>query len=151
MEQSIEEAAAQSYEEAEAQGGDDNTSPHILRFRDSDLLNSTHNNRYDNFVASGSNEERHRQWIIYSSIALVVAAFVLLVLISILVNRGVRRQPFNLFLIFLMIPDFVFSFLCGINCALNAAHGDYISEKWCRFQAFYCVWGIGVYNLLCVV
>jgi hypothetical protein len=108
-------------------------------------LNSTHT-RYDNIVAGGSMKERHRQWIIYSSTALVVAAFVLVVLTSIVVKRSVRRQPFNLFLIFLMIPDFVFSFLCGVNCAINATNGGYKSEAWCKFQSFYCVWGIGVYS-----
>ena len=116
-----------------------------MLFLDSEL-NSTHT-RYDNIVASGSIEERHRQWTIYSSTALVVAAFILLVLTTILVNRGVRQQPFNLFLIFLMIPDFVFSFLCGINCAINAANGGYKSDAWCKFQSFYCVWGIGMYSV----
>ena len=46
-------------------------------------------------------------------------------------------------LVFLIIPDLVFSFFCGVTCALNAANGDYVSAGWCRFQVVYCVWGIG--------
>ena len=120
---------------------DDDDAPHVLRYRDAELDSS--DSRYNNIVAGGSDEQRKRQWIIYSSVALVVAAFVLVVMIAILRKPVVRKRPFNLFLIFLMIPDFVFSFFCGINCALNAVKGDYVSEAWCHFQVFYCVWGIG--------
>jgi hypothetical protein len=84
MDQRIE--AAQSFVEEE-EDDEEEDSPHLLQFRDSEL-NSTHNSRSDNFVAGGSNEERERQWIIYSSIALAVAAFVVVVLTSILVNRA---------------------------------------------------------------
>lgn len=114
---------------------------HQLRFRESDL-NET-NTRYDNIVAGGSDQERFIQWTVYATIALLAATVALLVLMAILRKTNVRRQSFNLFLVFLIVPDLVFSIFCGVNCALNAAHGDYISASWCRFQAFYCVWGIG--------
>ena len=41
-----------------------------------------------------------------------------------------------------MIPDVVFSGLCGITCLLNFLHGDFISERWCKFQSVYAVFGI---------
>ena len=114
---------------------------HELRFRENEL-NATHT-RYDIFVAGGSDRDRIVQWTVYASIALTAALVALLVLVAILRKPAVRRQSFNLFLVFLIIPDLVFSFFCGVNCALNAAHGDYVSAAWCRFQVFYCVWGIG--------
>ena len=114
---------------------------HELQFRDSEL--NANNTRYDNYVAGGSDRERYIQWTVYSSIALSGTAFCLLVFVSILRKPSVRRKPFNLYLVFLIIPDLVFSFFCGVNCAVNAARGDYASEGWCRFQVFYCVWGIG--------
>lgn len=41
------------------------------------------------------------------------------------------------------IPDFLFSFLCAINCALNVSAGSYISEAWCWFQSYYVIFSIG--------
>ena len=110
----------------------DDDAPHVLRYRDY-ALNATHS-RYDRLVAGGTDLERWRSWVAYASITLAVAAFVLMVLIAILRQPRVRRKPFNVFLIFLMVPDVCFSLLCGVNCILNARHGDYISQGWCHFH-----------------
>lgn len=120
---------------------DDDYDIHELRFRESEL--TSNHTRYDNTVAGGSDQTRFVQWVVYSTISLSVAAFVLLVLLGVLSNQRVRSRPFNLYLVFLMVPDLVFSLFCGINCALNAAKGDYVSAAWCRFQVVYAVWGIG--------
>lgn len=114
---------------------------HELTIREADL-NST-NSRYDNIVAGASDHNRVIQWAVYSAISLTVAMFVLVVFLSILSNRKVRRRPFNLYLVYLIVPDLVFSLFCGVNCAISAARGDYASAAWCRFQGIYCVWGIG--------
>ena len=114
---------------------------HEMKFSE-DELDET-NTRYDGYAAGGSDHDRHVQWIVFASISLAVSAFVLLVLTSILTKKSVRRNPFNLFLVFLMVPDLVFSLVCGINCSLNAARGGYVSANWCRFQVVYCIWGIG--------
>ena len=114
---------------------------HEMKFNE-DELDET-NTRYDRYSAGGSDHDRHVQWIIFASISLGVSAFVLLVLSAILTKKSVRRNVFNLYLVFLMIPDLVFSLMCGINCSLNAARGEYVSANWCRFQVVYCVWGIG--------
>lgn len=117
---------------------------HQLKFRYSEL-NST-NSRYDSIEAGASDDERFVQWVVFATISLGVASFITLVLLSILCSRNpqLKRRAFNLYLVFLTVPDLVLSLFCGINCVLNAVHGDYISAAWCRFQGVYLVWGIGV-------
>jgi hypothetical protein len=63
--------------------------------------------------------------------------------LGILSSRKARRNPFNIYLLYLMIPDFMFSLLCGITCTLNAVKGEYWSSWMCSFQQWYVVFGIG--------
>ena len=86
---------------------------HELQFLETEL--TANNTRYDNLVAGGSDGTRFLQWTVYASISLVVAAFVSIVLLSILCHRSVLRKTFNLYLVFLMIPDLVFSLRLSSN------------------------------------
>ena len=114
--------------------GQDGYQVHHVRYRYSDM-NST-NTRFDKILAAGSQRARIMTWWFYAVISMMVSAFVLVLLLSILVKRKVRSNPFNLFLVFLIIPDFVLSFVCGITCILNIRSRDYVSEAWCYGQAF---------------
>merc|ERR1711976_1090557 len=69
--------------------------------------------------------------------------FSFFVCMSITVDEKVRSKPFNLYLIYLMIPDFTFSLLCAITCLLNALNGGFYSHAMCNFQQLYVVFGIG--------
>lgn len=90
-------------------------------------------------------------WLIWGILALGVALFCGTVLVGIAVTPKVRKSAFNLYLIFLMIPDVTFATLCGTTCLLNMAWGGFRSAFLCRFQAFYIVWGIGTFvNVFCV-
>ena len=47
-----------------------------------------------------------------------------------------------------MVPDAVYSLLCGVVCALNALNGAYWSTGMCNFQQLFIVWGVGSNMLL---
>jgi hypothetical protein len=118
---------------------DDNKSTPRLRV---DGLNEN-STRYDRLVAAPSDERLVMYWFSWGSLALLVGLFSLSVLLGILSSRKVRRKPFNLYLLYLLIPDFFFSIFCGITCLLNALNGAYWSKWMCNFQQFYVVFGIG--------
>ena len=110
-------------------------------FRQWDLTENA--TRYDKFVAAPSDEDMVAYWTAWSVLSLAVGTFSLTVFCGILSSAKARRNAFNQYLLYLMIPDFVFSLACGITCLLNAINGEYWSHWMCNFQQWYCVWGIG--------
>lgn len=106
--------------------------------------------RYDHIVAAPSDEALVRMWAIWSALTFLVSVFVLIVFLGILSDTKARRSSFNLYLIFLMVPDLVFSLICTISCAINSLVGHFYSESLCRFQSFYVMFGIGEYLTECV-
>jgi hypothetical protein len=114
----------------------------ISQFQLSESDDSPAASRYANMVAAVSDKESHIMWISWFVISISVAIFVLIVFISVLVNRKVRKSSFNQYLLFLMLPDIFYSASCGITCALNAAAGHVRSEAMCSFQSFYIIFGI---------
>lgn len=52
-----------------------------------------------------------------------------------------RRSPFNLYLIFLMIPDLTMSGFCALTCIGNIIARKFMSEGMCHFQSWYAVFG----------
>jgi hypothetical protein len=108
--------------------------------------------RYDHVAAAPPDEELVKYWYSWAVLAFVNGLFSFIVFLSIITNKKVRGKPFNLYLIYLMIPDFVFSLLCTMTCLLNAINGAYWSHFMCNFQQFYVVFGIGANAWLnCVV
>ncbi|CAB9526160.1 expressed unknown protein [Seminavis robusta] len=81
------------------------------------------------------------QFALLATINAVVAVACLILILSLLRYRKVRRNPFNLYILFTAIPDFMTSFLCFFTCSLSAAKGRYYSEWMCSFQAFYLTFG----------
>ena len=57
-------------------------------------------------------------------------------------NRRAQARPFNVYLLFLMIPDLQMNLFCALTCFLNAIHGRYVSEAFCKFQSFYIIFGV---------
>jgi hypothetical protein len=98
--------------------------------------------RYDRIVAAPSDEVLQLMWTLWSILAFVAAIFVSIVFIAILSSKSVRRKPFNVYLLYLMIPDLFFAFSCAITCSLNAASGHYYSSEMCQFQSFYVAWAV---------
>lgn len=98
--------------------------------------------RYEHSVALPSESTVFVGLTVYAAIALAVSVVLLIQILSILTTARVRDKAFNLYLLFLVIPDFVFSFLCGLTCALNAAAGGHYTSHWmCEFQSFYTIFG----------
>ena len=118
-----------------------NNDKSIPYLRDWELnANST---RYDKNLAAPDDEQLVKYWYGWAVLALTAGIFVLCVFLPLVTSRKARKQSFNVYLMYLMIPDFVFSICCGITCLLNAVNGSYYSHWMCNFQQWYCVWGIG--------
>ena len=99
--------------------------------------------RYDIVAAAPSDEILQKYWWSWSAITLSVGSFSLIVCLSILSSRKARQNSFNLYIVYLMIPDFIFSLLCFMTCFMNAINGEYWSGWMCNFQQGYAVFGIG--------
>lgn len=124
----------------ESFAGEDDTNHQPATFirsllRRSDL-NAT-SSRYDSLLAMPSEQQQFIMWTTWAVLALVVATFVGIVCLSVLCSSKARGRSFNLYLVFLTFPDIFFSVACGVTCALNAAAGQYYSEKMCSLQAWY--------------
>ena len=107
-----------------------------------DELNAN-SSRYDHLVAAPPDEQLVKYWYAWAALAYANGLFSFLIFLSVVTNKRAREKPFNLYLIYLMVPDFVFSLLCGTTCLLNALKGAYWSHSMCNFQQFYVVFGIG--------
>ena len=102
------------------------------------MIYSSSPTRYDHLIATPSDRELRIMWISWSALAGAVAIFVGFVLLAVLSSPKARNRSFNLYLVFLTVPDLWFSTACAVTCALNAAVGYYYSGWMCDFQAFYC-------------
>ena len=98
--------------------------------------------RYDRLQAAPSDDDLVIMWSLWAPISGLIAIFIMMVLLAILTNRKARKNPFNLYLVYLMIPDIIFSACCAITCALNASWGSYWSVRQCQWQSFYLTFGI---------
>lgn len=103
---------------------------------------NTNSSRYEYIEAATSDDALKIMWSSWSVVSWIVSAFTSVVLLSMLSSRRVRRNAFNTYLIFLVFPDFVFSFGCAITCMMNIMKGHYFSNWMCKTQQFYIVFGI---------
>ena len=111
---------------------------------DDALLNDEATTKYDKSRAgpSGGTAPLVLMWSIYSGFLFVFSLGIAIIFLAILCNRKVRRNPFNKYLLFLAIPDFIFTFCCVITCLLSAIRASYYSWEMCLFQTFYISWGM---------
>ena len=109
----------------------------VLRFSDLNE-NST---RYDYLAAAPDDDELVKMWIAIGTTSAVVAVWVGVIFSSVLCSKKARSLSFNLYLVFLMIPDFFMSFLCTIACFLAVSVGHWYSSGWCKFQSWFIVFG----------
>lgn len=98
--------------------------------------------RYDHIVAASDDDTLSWQWLGWVLIIVICLAVMLPLFVSIVINRKLRSKPFNLYLVYLIIPDLIYSGFCGITCLTNYIYGAYTSETMCSFQSVYLVYGI---------
>ena len=104
---------------------------------------STNLSKYDVFRLAPSDSELQLMWRFLSGVSFVAASCTGFLMIAILSSPKARRTPFNLYIVGLMVPDFVFMFCCGITCALNSSQHGYVSSAMCDWQSAYLVFGVG--------
>ena len=98
--------------------------------------------RYDRARAAPSDEDLHRAWIVWSTFFFLFAIFNIIVFSGIVSSRKTRRKPFNLYVLFLMIPDIIYTLFCAVQCATLAANTGFVSPSRCHFQSFYLIFGL---------
>jgi hypothetical protein len=98
---------------------------------------------YNRTVAAPSDSVLVQMWIGWSALTFVCALFAGVLFLAILCSRTARRQSFNLYLLFLTLPDVLFALICSIACGMNAYEGQYYSTALCNFQAYAAIVGIG--------
>mmetsp|Transcript_31671 Transcript_31671/g.64435 ORF Transcript_31671/g.64435 Transcript_31671/m.64435 type:complete len:525 (+) Transcript_31671:325-1899(+) len=119
----------------------------VLRFSDLNE-NST---RYDYLAAAPSDDDLVKMWIAIGTTSVVVSVWVGIIFSGIACSRKARALTFNLYLLFLMVPDFLMSFLCAIACFLAVSAGHWYSPFMCHFQSWFIVFGIGGNSWMTVV
>ena len=81
-------------------------------------------------------------WLIWVFVASLSAAASFVVIAVIARRPRLRSQPFNLLVVGLVGPDFVFSSCCSITCLLNYLHGEWFGgTRACDWQSLYCIFG----------
>ena len=98
--------------------------------------------RYERLRAAPSDDTLMAMWSVWVVMSASVAMFVGVVLAGILCKRRTRKNPFNLYLVYLMIPDILFSAGCAFSCLMNVLNGQYWGDETaCFFQSFYLIFG----------
>ena len=80
-------------------------------------------------------------WSLEVAILTFTTSFILVVFASIALSKKARSTPFNVYILFLSFPDFVYSGLCLITCLLCAIRRDYYDMIMCRAQSAYMIFG----------
>jgi hypothetical protein len=96
---------------------------------------------YFKAVAAPSDNDLVTMWSIMAAFLLIVWLIVATVFTGLALSKTARKNPFNLYLLFLMFPDFIYSFMCWITCFMSAINGEYWSPSMCRWQSVYLVFG----------
>lgn len=99
--------------------------------------------RYQSVAKSLPADQLVLMWTCWAVLFSIFTFICLFVWLAITLSKKVRRSPFNLYLIYLMIPDWFYTINCAITCTLNVVAGHYYSQSMCYWQSFYIIWGIG--------
>ena len=96
---------------------------------------------YERAIAAPSDSTLHTMWLALSFVNLTDSIVVAVCFVGIILNRKVRKNPFNLYLLFLMFPDWCFGFFCFLTCIMCYAKGEFWSPAMCKWQSVYLVFG----------
>ena len=93
-------------------------------------------------IATPSDKDMAIMWFSWFGISTIVSILTVMVFLGVVSNKKVRKNPFNVYLIFLMIPDMVLTIPCGIACLLNGIAGHFLTAFSCQAQSFYSSFGM---------
>ena len=88
-------------------------------------------------VAAPSDQDIQMMWLFLGIAVGIVAVFVGAIFLALVTDRYMRRSPFNVYLLFLIFPDFLFSFACTFTCLRSFFAGHYLSLTECHWQTWY--------------
>jgi len=97
---------------------------------------------WDSRMGALNDSDRRIIWLSYTILRLLSTLMIGFVFVAILSNKKIRRKPYNLFLIYLMIPDLVYNIPGGIVYFLNYLAGKHISVASCKVESFCTVFGL---------
>ena len=83
-------------------------------------------------------------WGTWMVVAFCAALASIIIIVGVLHSKEARSNVFNLLIVFLCLPDFVFSGLCAITCALSYSASEYTpigGAMGCEWQSFYVIFG----------
>lgn len=98
--------------------------------------------RYDKVLAAPSDGDLKIMWIAYSSVLFVFSVYMVTIFLALITNKKIRTNSYNLYLIYLMIPDIIFNLFCAVTCAWLAANDGFQHAWICNFQSVYLVFGV---------
>jgi len=82
-------------------------------------------------------------WLMYSVGSLIGFLGALTIFLAILFDKRLRKQPFKIYILFLVLTDTLFSFLC-LQCFWNWAAGSWVGgDLFCDAQSWYVTFGFG--------
>jgi len=84
---------------------------------------------------------RRNIWLAYTIIRAVSTLIIGIIFMAMVLNKKIRRKPYNLFLIYLMIPDLVYNIPGGVVYFMNFIAGAHISVTACKIESFCTVFG----------
>ena len=96
--------------------------------------------RFDAVRAWPSPDVTHIKFSISAALNALIAIVCLSLIVAIMSSRKIRSSPFNWYLLFVAIPDYLAAFFCFLTCVLSASTWEYYSDWMCGFQASYLVW-----------
>jgi hypothetical protein len=118
-----------------------------IRWDDIDEASSS----FERSIAAPSDATIQVFWLGLFFVSLIDSLFVAIIFFGIMSSKKARSSPFNMYLLFLMFPDFLYGFFCFCTCIMNYAKGEYWGPGMCYWQSMYLVFGTAANAWLNVV
>jgi hypothetical protein len=99
---------------------------------------------FDRMVANPSTDVLRWIWLVWAIITVLCCIVSLTIMAGIALSKTARKNAFNQIVVFICLPDFIFSFSCMLTCFFNYFHGKYYygGDLMCEIQQIYTTFGI---------
>ncbi|CAJ1947791.1 unnamed protein product [Cylindrotheca closterium] len=125
---------------------DETHNPLHIELRDWEL--GPNNTIFDNLKAAPSDKDLLWQWGLLVGLSVFALVAILIVFLAILQDRKCRKNSFNVYILFLMVPDILFTGLGIMTTSLNIANGSFYSWGHCHLQSYYSVFTVSASSWL---